>query len=212
VVNDEVVHEALVELAARLIIPADMIEMHREHSDGKRKYTSLRHGTFLLTYAPFERFFNRIVEGHGGPSQGLTLNVDKLRQKIEVHTGVPNVTQSWKARARVAPDAARTTNISPWAYLEGNRLRHYLSDGQRLRNLLGHGASHFTDQNKSGTLSQVKNGYSARLMWVEGFLQVTQDLAAQTALTLTDHRVVIPVWPRPPLSGTSKSGLLDCPY
>ncbi|MFD4231358.1 hypothetical protein [Streptomyces sp. NPDC058545] len=211
-VDYKAVHGALDELATRLVIPADMIQVHREASDRTRKYTSLRHGAFLLTYAPFERFFNRLAEAHGGASRGLAVNPDRIRFTLHQHTGITDATAAWKARARVAPDAARSTNISPWIYIERARLRDYLADAQRLRNLLAHGAAHLGDQNRSGTLHVVRGGYSARLMWVEGFLQAAQDLAAQTALTLTNGQASLPEWPSPQLSATSRSGLLERPY
>src|SRR6185437_12975056 len=55
-----IVNDALDELSKRLIIPCDIIAVHRE--DGlrlggrERKWTSLRYGAFLLSYAPLEGF------------------------------------------------------------------------------------------------------------------------------------------------------------
>ncbi|MDG6109519.1 hypothetical protein Daura_31790 [Dactylosporangium aurantiacum] len=206
---------ALNELADRLVVPADLISVHRDDParSRSRRYQSIRYGAFLLTYGPFERFFNRLIELHGGPSQGLSLTTDKLRSTFEQRLAVPNLTNSWKARVRVAPGTHSRDMRWRWIYLNGSALRDYLLDARRLRNLLAHGADPSDAENSSMTLyvRRAGGGHSVTLMWAEGFLQAAQDLASITARRLAGDDIALPDWPQPVRSGVS-ARLPEAPY
>lgn len=202
----EAVQEALSELAARLVIPADLISVHRSQPGRARtrRHQSIRYGAFLLAYGPFERFFNSLIEQHGGPSQGLSPLPDKLRQKFRDGLGVADLTRSWRARARVSPGALSADRRWRWTTIQGQPLRDYLADAKRLRNLLAHGGDPKAGSNTSGTLHPLSNGgFSINLMWVEGFLQVVEDLSSITAIELVGPDVPLPTWPEPVRSGVS---------
>lgn len=202
------VEAALEELAHRLVIPADLISVHRAPgaASQKQEYRSIRYGAFLLAYGPLERFFNRLVERHGGPSRGLPLTTDKVRQTFHERLGTQNLTGSWRARARVAPGPWAPDRRWRWTYIDGTQLRDYLRDACQMRHLLAHGADPKDTPNDSRTLYVLKNGsVSVTLMWVEGFLQVAQDLAAQTAMELAGDDVQLPSWHQPVRSGVSAS-------
>lgn len=98
---------ALDELADRLVVPADLISVHRDDPSRSRsrRYQSIRYEAFLLTYGPFERFFNRLIELQGGPSQGLSLTTDKLRSTFEQRLAVPELDEIVKS---TGPGARRT--------------------------------------------------------------------------------------------------------
>src|SRR5262249_53875128 len=136
------VQDALAELASRLVIPADLINVHRSDPNRSRarEYHSIRYGSFLLAYGPFERYFNRLVEKHGGPSRGLAPTTDKLRARFTQYLGVPDLTNSWRARARIAPVAKTGDSRWRWTYIQDQLLRDYLRDARQLRHLLAHGA------------------------------------------------------------------------
>lgn len=177
----ETLHAALTELAAQLQIPCDVIAVHRtEVGPGGRekKYASLRYGAFLLAYAPFEGFFENLTEYRKTKNRVLGLSPDKIRGAVAESYGVKNVTSSWAARTRTAPTAG-TGGRSPWVLLKGRRLHDYLGDMKSLRDLLSHGRSPQDATNNAGTLHQLANGkHSIRLMGVEGFIQVVQDIAS----------------------------------
>ncbi|MER7009564.1 hypothetical protein ABT297_41865 [Dactylosporangium sp. NPDC000555] len=212
--NDAAVQEALHELAGRLVIPVDLIEVHRRQpSLGRtREFQSIRYGAFLLAYASFERYFNHLVELHGGPSRGLPATMDKIREAIATHLAVINATGQWRARVRVAPTRDSRDRRAKWTYLESQRLRDYLRDAQQLRHRLAHGAEPTGTTNHSQTLfALAKGGVSANLMWVEGFVQAVQDLASITAITISGPGVELPGWPEPTRSGVS-AAMLPPPY
>jgi hypothetical protein len=48
------------ELALRLRIPCDIVDVHRINDSRARIYSSLRYGAFLLAYAPLESFFTQL--------------------------------------------------------------------------------------------------------------------------------------------------------
>ncbi|MBQ1041459.1 hypothetical protein KBX03_02955 [Micromonospora sp. C72] len=214
-IHPEMVQFALEELADRLVVPADLISVHRDDPtrNRRRRYQSIRYGAFLLTYGPFERFFNRLIELHGGPSQGLSLSTDKLRSTFERRLAVPNLTKTWKARVRVAPGQHGGDKRWRWTYLAGPDLRDYLLDARRLRHLLAHGADPSDAENSSKTLYERRSdgGRSVTLMWAEGFLQAAQDIASSTARRLAGEEVALPDWPQPVRSGVS-ARLPDAPY
>ncbi len=205
-VDANAVQAAVDELATRLVIPADLITVHRSQPGRgrSREYRSIRYGAFLLTYGPFERFFNRLVEWHGGPAQGLAPTPDTLREKFRRQLGVENLTRSWRARARVAPQPDARARLWRWTYIENQVLRDYLRDARRLRHLLAHGADPRDAPNEAGTLYVLGDGtVSVNLMWAEGFLQVVEDLAALTALDLAGREIILPSWPEPIRSDVS---------
>lgn len=208
------VESALDELSVRLRIPADLLNVHRQQPgrSRSREFRSIRYGAFLLSYGPFERFFNRLIEAHGGASQGLPATMDKIRERLAVQTGVTNTTADWRARVRIAPAPTSPDKRAKWAYLDSQRLRDYLLDAKSLRNLLAHGADPTRASNRSATLPILASGgVSVNLMWVEGFLQAVEDLASITAINLAGRSVRIPDWPAPDRSGVSKAEL-PSPY
>src|SRR6266566_8547974 len=50
------------ELAVRLRIPCDIVDVHRVNDSRARIYSSLRYGAFLLAYAPLESFFTQLTK------------------------------------------------------------------------------------------------------------------------------------------------------
>jgi hypothetical protein len=211
----ETVNAALAELAARLQIPCDVIAVHRtEVGPGGRekKYASLRYGAFLLAYAPFEGFFENLTDYRKTKNRVLGLSPDKIRGAVADAYGVKNVTSGWAARTRSAP-VVGTGGRSPWVMLEGRRLHDYLGDMKTLRDLLSHGRSPEDVTNAARTLHQLASGkHSIRLMGVEGFIQVIQDIASETALAIVGPSALLPAWPAPPSTGASDAGRLPRPY
>ncbi|MEU9509336.1 hypothetical protein AB0D32_24005 [Micromonospora sp. NPDC048170] len=99
--------------------------------------------------------------------------MDRIRERIAQHLGVPNVTRRWQARVRTQPLPARGGRWL-WTTIQSQPL-YGRKDGKT----------------------------SITLMWVEGFVQATQDLATITALELTNDATLIPDWPVPPRTGVS---------
>ena len=87
----------------------------------------------------------------------------------------------------------------------------YLSDMKRLRDLLSHGGDPVSVANDSRTLWKVRGGWSLRLMGVEGFIQLIEDLAEQALLEAGVPLKRVPTWPEPQRSGISLSGLPSLP-
>lgn len=221
-VDTTVVQEALEELAARLVVPVDMIAIHRDQPNDsdpgtarrapQREYRSLRYGAFFLAYGPFEYFFNNIVGGHGGPGRDTPATADRIRDRIQRHVGVENVTRDWAARVRTAPAPDATTGMAPWLTLRTTRLGQYLRDARQLRHLLAHGGDPSKAPNEAETFYRLKSGgVSIRLPWVEGFIQGIEDLASRTALALAPD-TVLPEWPEPPRTKVSGPSLPPRPY
>jgi len=103
VVDVAAVEEALGVLAVRLVTPVDLITIHWDNMDEARRnsrYRSMRYGAFLLTYGPFEMFFNQVIGAHGGPRQNTPANRERIRQRFGQHLGVPDVTAQWRAWVR----------------------------------------------------------------------------------------------------------------
>ncbi|MFI6824143.1 hypothetical protein ACIBJE_24860 [Micromonospora sp. NPDC050187] len=200
------VEEALSVLAARLVTPVDLITIHRDNIDEAKRnsrYRSMRYGAFLLTYGPFEMFFNHVIGAHGGPTQGTPATMERVRQRFSQHLGISDVTGQWRARVRAQPEPGRGGRWL-WTTIEAQRLDDYLRDAKAVRNRLAHGDDPQTAPNASGTLYDRKDGKtSITLMWVEGFVQAAQDLATITALELTGDNALIPEWPVPPRTGVS---------
>jgi len=60
-------------------------------------------------------------------------------------------------------------------------------------------------------LWKVRSGWSLRLMGVEGFIQLVEDLAEQALLEAGVPLERVPTWPEPQRSGISLSGLPSLP-
>lgn len=173
---------------------------------------SLRHGAFLLSYAPLEGFFNEVTEYRATKGRPLPVPVDRVRVALCERWGIPNATNRWGARTRV-PSVPGSGGRSRWAVLTGHRLSLYLMDMKSLRDLLIHGSDPSRVTNKSGALWPLKKGgFSMRLMGVEGFIQAAQDIASCTALAIAGVDAEIPQRPTPPPSGVSEQGRLPDPY
>ena len=199
------------ELALRLRIPCDIVDVHRLNDSQARIYSSLRYGAFLLAYAPLESFFTQLTRyAERTNGRALPLNRDKIQRELDLQW--PNaVFQSnlWEGRTRQQP--TRPGSMSEWILLKGGRLKNYLSDMKRLRDLLGHGGDPFKVTNDSRTLWEVRGGWSLRLMGVEGFIQFAEDLAEQALLEAGVPVENVPDWPEPQRSGISQSGLPSLP-
>ena len=205
-VNAAAVEEALGVLAVRLVTPVDLITIHRDNMDKARRnsrYRSMRYGAFLLTYGPFEMFFNQLIGAHDGPRQNTPATMERIRQRFGQHLDAPDITAQWRARVRAQPEPGRGGRWL-WTTIEAQRLDNYLRDAKAVRNRLAHGDDPQNAPNDSGTLYDRKDGKtSITLMWVEGFVQAVQDLATITALELTQDRTLIPDWPVPPRTEVS---------
>ncbi len=199
------------ELALRLRIPCDIVDVHRINNSRAKIYSSLRYGAFLLAYAPLESFFSQLTRyPERANGRALPLNLDKIQRELDLQW--PNARFQaglWEGRTRQQP--TRSGRRSEWAYLKGGRLKDYLSDMKSLRDLLSHGGDAFSVTNKGHTLWPVTGGWSLRLMGVEGFIQFAQDLAEQALLEAGVSLKRIPTWPEPQRSGISQSGLPPLP-
>src|SRR5215470_1805901 len=70
------------ELAHRLRIPCDIVDVHRLNDSRARIYSSLRYGAFLLAYAPLESFFTRLTRyAERSNGRALPLNLDKIQRE-----------------------------------------------------------------------------------------------------------------------------------
>jgi hypothetical protein len=193
----ETVNAALKELASRLVIPCDIIAVHRlDRRLGRPKvFQSLRYGAFLLTFAPIEGFFDNITSYRSRTNRTLGFSTDRVRGAINDVYGESNITRSWAARIRLAEGGR-----SPWALLKGKPLADYVDDMKSLRDLLSHGGDPRRVTNKAGAFYTLQSGHSIHLATVEGFIQAVEDIASQTALTLFGADICLPVWPLPPLT------------
>lgn len=166
------------ELALRLRIPCDIVDVHRINDSRARIYASLRYGALPLSCAPLESFFTQLTRyTERANGRALPLNLDKIQRELDLQW--PNErfqTNLWEGRTRQQP--TRPGSRSEWAHLKGGRLNDYLSDMKRLRNLLSHGGDPVSVTNGSRTLWKVRGGWSLRLMGVEGFIQLAEDLAS----------------------------------
>lgn len=199
------------ELALRLRIPCDILNVHRLNDSRARIYSSLRYGAFLLAYAPLESFFTQLT-GYADRLNGraLPLNLDKIQRELALKWPDARFqTNLWEGRTRQQP--TRAGHRSEWAFLKGVRLKDYLSDMKRLRDLLSHGADPVRVTNDSRTLWEVRGGRSMRLMGVEGFIQFAEDLAEQALLEAGVPLERVPTWPEPQRTGISLSGLPALP-
>jgi hypothetical protein len=197
--------------ALRLRIPCDIVDVHRLNASRARIYSSLRYGAFLLAYAPCESFFTQLTQySERSNGRALPLNLDKIQRELALQWPDARFQVNlWEGRTRQQP--TRPGSRSEWAHLKGGRLKHYLSDMKRLRDLLSHGASPVSVANDSQTLWKVRGGWSLRLMGVEGFIQFVEDLAEQALLEAGVPPERIPTWPEPQRSGISLSGLPSLP-
>ena len=106
------------ELALRLRIPCDIVDVHRINNSRAKIYSSLRYGAFLLAYAPLESFFSQLTwypERANG--RALPFNLDKIQRELDLQW--PNVrfqTSLWEGRTRQQP--TRSGHRSEWAHLE----------------------------------------------------------------------------------------------
>jgi hypothetical protein len=194
------------ELALRLRIPCDIVDVHRISESRKRIFSSLRYGAFLLTYAPLEGFFTQLT-GYAARTDGraLPLNLDKIQRELALRWPEAGFQVNlWEGRTRQQPTVAGRR--SEWALLKGRRLKDYLSDMKMLRDLLSHGGDPLSVTNDGRTLWKVGRGWSMRLMGVEGFIQFTEDLAEQALLEAGLPLARFPIWPEPQRSGISLSG------
>lgn len=187
-----------------------MIKIHRQdESQGRSKeYQSLRYGAFILTYGPFENFFENITGYRKKKNRTLPIEPDRIRDAIHREYGVSNVTASWSARTRTG--GGPTWSRDPWILLTGSQLNIYLRDLASLRNLLSHGSNPKKMSNKSKLFPITKNGPSIHITAVEGFIQATQDIASETAISISGEFTNIPSWPEPPRTTARK--LIPAPY
>lgn len=196
------------ELALRLRIPCDIVDVHRlSNSSAQKRYSSLRYGAFLLAYAALEGFFTGLT-GYSQRAAGrsLPLNLDKIHRELRVRwPDTKFQTGKWEARTRQQPTGYASR--SEWAHLKGLRLKNYMSDMKVLRDLLSHGNDPFKVTNTGETLWKVKAGWSMRLMGVEGFLQFVQDLATAALLDAGAAVEGHPRWPTVERTGISMTGL-----
>lgn len=211
------INDALQVLAIRLVIPCDIITVHRDHAKVSRskQFASLRYGTMLLTAAALDGFFSA-ASGWSSARNGQPLGFrqDRVREAFAEGTGVANVPRHWKVRTRVAPARSGVLhNRSPWEYLSGPDLRDYLDDIHSVRNTLAHGGDPTAISNKARTFYPLKGGgISIRLMSAEGFIQAVEDIASQTAIAVLAGDAEIPEWPHPRSTGASDAGRLPRPY
>ena len=198
--------ESLRELALLINLRRDLEKLPSGWADksGKKK-AALRWGIFVMIYAATEGFFNEVLED---PKQTrvLSLNPDKLRSAGESHR-VRLFTREWGVRTRVPVNPCHSGNYSRWVVFEGESLRNYLRDMKDLRDRLAHGGDPFSASNASGSLWDLKEGVSMRLMGVEGFFQASIDLVAQTILAFGGTSEDIPEWPEPVRSKNSAKKL-----
>ncbi|MDR2323276.1 MAG: hypothetical protein LBE60_16700 [Microbacterium sp.] len=198
-------------LSTRLINPTLLISLHRDleglkGKDGKSlarsaKQHALRWGIFTMVFAALEGFFNDALTI--GPSRTRTLPVspDKLRaagDKLQVKI----FTNDWGVRT-VTPGRASWSRPRWRTYIGSQDLRLYLGDLKSLRDRLSHGGDAASASNDSLALWPVSGGHSMSIMGVEGFIQATTDLAAQTILAFGGDIDQAPSWPEPQRSGLS---------
>ncbi|MGM7643434.1 hypothetical protein ACSVDM_00925 [Nocardia sp. JW2] len=200
------------ELALRLRMPCDIIDVHRVNGSSAKIYTSLRYGAFLLAYAPIENFFTQLTRySTRTKGRALPLNLDKIQRELDVQWPAQRFRSNlWEGRAR--QQSTGPGNRSEWAFLHGKCLKDYLSDMKSLRDLLSHGSDPRGATNTSKTLWKVEDGWSMRLMGVEGFLQFAEDLAEQAMLESGVHPTNVPSWPQPQRTGISRSDLPPLPH
>lgn len=156
------------ELALRLRLPCDIVDVHRLNDSRARIYSSLRYGAFLLAYAPLESFFTQLTRyAERTNGRALPLNLDKIQRELTLQWPDASFqTNLWEARTRQQP--TRAGHRSEWALLKGGRLKEYLADMNRLRDLLSHESDPVRATNDSRTLWKVRDGWSLRLMGFEG--------------------------------------------
>jgi hypothetical protein len=152
------------ELALRLRIPCDIVDVHRLRDSRARIYASLRYGAFLLAYAPLESFFTQLTwYAERASGRPLPLNLDKIQRELDVQWPAARIrTNLLEGRTRQQP--TRAGHRSEWALLKGGRLKAYLSDMKRLRDLISHGGDPVNVTNGGHTLWKVRGGWSMRLM------------------------------------------------
>lgn len=184
---------------ASLVIPTRMIDLHREVKPSARQQ-ALRWGAFLLIYAPLEAFFNQVLASEES-NRVIPLNPDKLRERaLKLHQ-VDLFQSDWSLRTRVPSSSGH--GRSRWTlYDTPAKLRQYLGGMKYLRDLLGHGGNPYAARNSSSSLWQVRDGWSMRLMGVEGFLQAAYDLMDQTVTAYGGEHGMVD-WPEPVRSGLS---------
>jgi hypothetical protein len=198
-------------LGLRLRIPCDIVDVHRRNGSRAKIYSSLRYGAFLLAYAPLEGFFTQLTQyAERASGRALPLNLDRIQRELDVRWPHARFqTNLWEGRTRQQP--TRPGSRSEWACLKGGRLKEYLSDMKKLRDLLSHGGDPVSVTNYGRTLWKVREGWSFRLMGVEGFIQFVEDLAEQALLEAGVPPERVPVWPEPQRSGISLSGRPSLP-
>jgi hypothetical protein len=200
------------ELARRLRIPCDIVDVHRLNDSRKKIFASLRYGAFLLAYAPLEGFFTTLT-GYAdrNPGHALPLNLDKIQHELDSQWADAKFQANlWEGRTRQHP--TRPGRRSEWTHLMSKRLKDYMSDMKALRDLLSHGGDPYSVTNEARTLWPLRDGrWSLRLMGVEGFIQLTEDLAEQALLEAGVPPGGIPTWPEPQRSGISMTGLPPLP-
>jgi hypothetical protein len=82
---EDLAEAAGLELAARLRMPCDIVDVHRVNDSRARIYSSLRYGAFLLAYAPLESFFTQLTQySKRANGRALPLNLDKIQRELAV--------------------------------------------------------------------------------------------------------------------------------
>jgi hypothetical protein len=160
----------------------------------------------LLAYAPLESFFTQLTR-HTERVNGraLPLNLDKIQRELDVQWPDARFRANlWEGRTR--QQSTGRGSRSEWVLLKSGRLKDYLSDMKRLRDLLSHGADPVNVTNDGGTLWEVHDGWSMWLMGVEGFIQFVEDIAEQALLEAGVLPERVPSWPEPQRSGISLTG------
>jgi hypothetical protein len=136
-----------------------------------------------------------------GSTRAIPLNPDKLRARAHSLHQVHLFQSDWGLRTRIPSMGGH--GRSRWAlYATTASLRSYLADMKSLRDLLSHGGNPYATTNSSAALWQVRNGWSMRLMGVEGFLQAACDLMDQTVMAYGGDYGMVD-WPQPVRSGLS---------
>src|SRR5258708_40086947 len=90
------------ELAHRLRIPCDIVDVHRLNDSRARIYSSLRYGAFLLAYAPLESFFTQLTQyAERANGCALPLNLDMIQRELAMQwPGARFRANLWEGRTR----------------------------------------------------------------------------------------------------------------
>jgi hypothetical protein len=90
------------ELALRLRIPCDIVDVHRLNNSRARIYSNLRYGAFLLAYAPLESFFTELTRyAERANGRALPLNLNEIQRELALQwPGASFQANLWEGRTR----------------------------------------------------------------------------------------------------------------